>query len=121
MSDLLNTAVTGLLVAQRQLATASHNIANADTQGYSRQRVHLVTQDPQSTNQFAVGKGVILSEITRTFDGFVTSQLRDVTSEQSRLDMFHQLASVVDDMLADSNGGITPVLQNYFASLQDLA
>ena len=121
MSDLLNTAVTGLLAAQRQLATASHNIANADTVGYSRQRVQLQTQAPQSTNQFAVGKGVILSEITRAYDGFVTSQLREVTSEQSRLSMFHQLASVVDDMLADSQGGITPVLQRFFGSLQDLA
>ncbi|MEM7209390.1 MAG: flagellar hook-associated protein FlgK [Pseudomonadota bacterium] len=121
MSDILNTAVSGLLVAQRQLATTSHNIANAGTPGYSRQRVDLQTQDPQAINRVALGKGVIIRDIQRYFDSFTTEQVRDVTSEQSRLDMFHQLASVIDDILADSQGGITPVLQNFFSAAQDLA
>ncbi len=121
MGDMLNTAITGLHAAQQQLATASHNIANIDTPGYSRQRVILQSQDPQAINQFAVGKGVIIDDIDRVFDEFTTTQLRNVSSEQSRLDMFHQLASVIDDMLADSQGGITPVLQNFFSAVQDLA
>ena len=121
MSDLLNTAVSGLLAAQRQLATTSHNISNISTPGYSRQRVELVTQNPQAINQISLGKGVVVSDIRRTYDEFVTTQVRDATSEYSRLSMFHQLAGVVDDMLADSGGGITPVLQRFFTAAQDVA
>ena len=121
MGDLLNTAISGLSAAQRQLATTSHNIANIDTPGYSRQRAVMQAHDPQVVNQFAIGKGVMLSDIERIFDQFTTTRLRSVTSEQSRLDMFHQLASVIDDMLADSQGGIAPALQNFFSSVQDLA
>ena len=119
MGDMLISAISGLHAAQQQLATTSHNIANIDTPGYSRQRVLLQAQDPQATNRFAVGNGVILNDINRIVDEFTTRQLRSVSSEQSRLDMFHQLASVIDDMLADSQGGITPVLQGFFSSVQD--
>jgi flagellar hook-associated protein 1 FlgK len=121
MGDLLNTAISGLSAAQRQLATTSHNIANIDTPGYSRQRAVMRAHDPQVVNQFAIGKGVALSDIERIFDQFTTTRLRSVTSEQSRLDMFHQLASVIDDMLADSQGGISSTMQNFFSSVQDLA
>lgn len=121
MSDLLNTAVSGLFVAQQQLATTSHNIANIGTDGYSRQRVELQAQTLRLNNRFNIGNGVLTSDINRIHDAFTTTQLRDVTSEQSRLNTFHQLASVVDDLLADPQGGITPILQNFFSGVQDLA
>ena len=121
MTDFLNTAVSGLLAAQRQLATTSHNIANISTEGFSRQRVGLKTQTPQAINQITEGKGVIVGEIGRVYDAFTAGQIRDVGSEQKRLDMIHTLASVVDDMLADARGGITPVLQSFFSAAQDVA
>ena len=36
--DIFGIGRSGLLTAQRQLATASHNISNVNTEGYSRQR-----------------------------------------------------------------------------------
>ena len=39
MGDMLGNALSGLVSYQRALATTSHNIANADTEGYSRQKV----------------------------------------------------------------------------------
>ena len=41
---ILDTAVTGLLVSQRALATTSHNISNVNTPGYSRQRVEVIAK-----------------------------------------------------------------------------
>ena len=121
MTDLLNSAISGLLAAQRQLATTSHDIANVDVEGYSRQRVELNTQTPQTTNRIASGRGVVVTDIDRFYDSFTTSQIREVSSEQSRLDSVYQLASIIDDTLADAQGGITPVLQNFFSATQDLA
>ena len=39
MSDLLSTGASALLSFQRAMTTTSHNVANANTPGYSRQRV----------------------------------------------------------------------------------
>ena len=45
---LFGTGISSLLASQKALATASHNISNVNTDGYSRQRVNLATQTPAS-------------------------------------------------------------------------
>lgn len=121
MTGILDTAVSGLLTAQQQLATTGHNIANASTPGYSRQRVETVAQRPDNLSGIGIGNGVLVSSIERYHDQFITSELRHVQSEQSRLDTLHTLAALVDDVLADPEGGITPALQDFFSAVQDIA
>ena len=41
MADLLSTGISGVRTYQRALATVGNNIANVDTEGYSRQRVEI--------------------------------------------------------------------------------
>ena len=117
MADLMNTAVRGLLAYQRALATTGHNIANVATDGFSRQTVEINTQKPTG----AVGAGVGKVNIRREVDMFIVEQLRIDQSELNRLNGFHELASLVDDVLADSKGGISSSLQNFFNSLQDVS
>ena len=61
MSDLLTNGASALLTFQRALATTSQNIANVNTEGYSRQRVNLesVVSDPNERLQ--VGSGVTVT------------------------------------------------------------
>ena len=121
MSSIYNTGVSGLLAAQRQLSTTSHNVANINTPGYSRQRATLVTNLPNGANRVAIGSGVTVTQISRIHNEFITSQLREVGAEEGWLRVYAEHASVVDNMLADANGGITVVLQDFFKSLQTLA
>ena len=44
MPDLLNTSLTGMLAFQRALEVTGHNIANANTPGYSRQVAEFATR-----------------------------------------------------------------------------
>jgi len=46
MPDPLQIGTSGLLAFQRGLSTTGHNIANASTEGYSRQSVSLTTDEP---------------------------------------------------------------------------
>ena len=64
------TGVSGLIAAQRQLEVAAHNIANVNTEGYSRQRVELTPSRPSPGNFGArgdgqVGTGVSIADIVR--------------------------------------------------------
>lgn len=79
----INTAVTSLLAQQQALDTLSHNIANAATPGYKRQRVvlaegHPVTQTFLSgyTARTALGTGVHVEQIQRVQDDFVDSRVQ---------------------------------------------
>jgi len=118
---LLGTAVSGLLASQRNLDTVSHNIANVNTEGYSRQRVDLAAREPQITGAGYLGQGVTSSAITRVYDEFLNNQVITSKSAFSDLDSFHILASQVDNFIADSGTSLSPALQSFFNAVQELA
>ena len=121
MGDILGNAVSGLLSFQRALSTTSHNIANVNTEGYSRQRVELDTRNPSLVGGRFIGSGVEITSIERSYDQFITNNLRESTSSFYRLDKFTELSSQIDDILADPQGGISPILQEFFSAVQDVA
>ncbi|MBA3581978.1 MAG: flagellar hook-associated protein FlgK [Gammaproteobacteria bacterium] len=121
MTDMLKTSVSGLIAFQRVLTTTSHNISNASTEGYSRQKVELQSRLPQYFGNGFVGRGVNATTITRVRDQFIDKQLQQGLSDQSRLNIFHSLSSRVDNLLADGGGSLAPTLQRFFNSMQDVA
>lgn len=121
MADMLNNAVSGLLSFQRALSTTSHNIANVNTEGYSRQRVELNTRYPTAIGGTFVGSGVEITTIQRTYDQFITNSVRESNASYYRLEKFTDLTSQIDNLLADPQGGISPLLQEFFASVQDVS
>ena len=121
MTGFINTGVSALIAFQRALATTSHNISNANTEGYSRQRVELVTRQPQEFGNGFVGQGVAVRDIERFTDQFIKLQLQQATAESARLEQFGFLAGQIDNLLSDEQGSISPVLQRFFSSLQDVA
>mgnify|MGYP001824819265 FL=1 len=58
MASILNTGISALNAFKRQMETTGHNIANVNTEGYSRQTVQFDTREPQGASS-----GYILSLI----------------------------------------------------------
>jgi flagellar hook-associated protein 1 FlgK len=121
MSDLLSTGVSGLLAFQRGLATTSQNIANAATEGYSRQRIELDARDPRPFGSGFVGTGVDVTTIRRLLDQFAVNQWRASSSDLGRLSAYSELAGRVDSLLASPDGGLPATLQAFFAAWQEVA
>ena len=121
MADMLNNAVSGLIAFQRALSTTSHNIANVNTPGYSRQRAEFTTNPPSFFGGNYFGNGVQIESITRAYDRFLTAEVRDSTSIFTRSQRFSELSGYIDDILADPFGGISPALHDFFESVQDVA
>ena len=121
MADMLGNALSALTSYQRALATTSHNIANADTEGYSRQRVDFATRVPQQMGDLSIGSGVTLSDVRRVYDEFAGQQLRSASSAFSQLDNYHQLASQLDNTLSNPELGISAALSDFYDSVQNLA
>jgi len=120
-TGILGTAVSGLKAFQRSLETTSHNISNVNTEGYSRQRVELATKPSQYTGAGYVGNGVNVANITRSYDQFVTNQVRSSLATFGEMDEFHKLASQVDNILADETTGMAPALKSFFNAANDVA
>jgi flagellar hook-associated protein 1 FlgK len=118
---LLGTAISGLAAFQRSLETTSHNISNVNTEGYSRQRAELATRPAQFTGAGYIGKGVNVTNISRSYDQFVTNQLRSSTSTFGEVDKFHSLSSQIDNIIADENTGMSPALKSFFNAVNEVA
>ncbi len=121
MADMLNTALSAITSYQRALATTSHNIANVNTEGYSRQTVNLSSNFPQSIGVGAVGSGVSVSSVNRSFDQFVIDQMRSYSASYNQFESFSGLSSQIDKLLSDPATGISGALDGFFGSLQQLA
>lgn len=78
----LNNGYTGLSSSQVAINTTGHNIANADNEGYSRQRVNFAPNVPLTEQNFQLGSGVKVDSISRIHDEFVFNRLKN--SEQSK-------------------------------------
>ncbi len=121
MSDLLSTGISGLLSSQWALNTTSHNIANANTVGYSRQVPQFGARIPERIGPFYLGAGVDPTGIRRMYDMYLANSVRDANSGQSRLTTFNDLSGRINNLLGDSSTGLQPALDGFFNAVQDLA
>ncbi len=119
--DLLNIGKSGLFAAQAGLATTGHNISNAGVAGYSRQTVVQATATAQNVGYGFVGSGTQVTDIKRFSDAFLNAQVRSAQSTSSALAAYGAQAGQIDNMLADSTSGLSPVLQDFFKSVQDVS
>lgn len=121
MGNLLGISLSGLNAFQQSLETTAHNIANVDTEGFSRQRVELETQPPRLYGDNYLGTGVIASSVERYYSQSVMNSLRDTTAEYNRLDKYTNMANRLDGLLADESVGLSSAMIDFFDSVQDLA
>ena len=119
--DLLLTGLSGLTAFRNVLNTTGHNIANVNTDGYSRQRVELDARDPQLLGSSYVGTGVNSGAVTRLYDQFLSVQFRNSSAASSELDAFANLSSQVDSVLANQNVGLSTAMQDFFNAVQAVA
>lgn len=119
--SVLSTGTTALLAFQRALATVSHNVANINTEGYSRQQVTFATATPTKTGSNYVGNGTQITDIARIGDQLATSRLLDSTGELARLQQLSSLADRVDALFSDSATGLSGQWSDFFDAVSGLS
>ncbi|MCE8014786.1 flagellar hook-associated protein FlgK [Halomonas sp. MCCC 1A17488] len=113
MSTIFSVGLSGLNAAQNALNTTSNNISNVYTPGYNRELTIL--------GQSRADAGVQVNDIQRQFNQYVASQLNAATSSSSALSTYENQISQIDNLLADREAGLAPLMQSFFSSLEDLA
>lgn len=123
LSASLTMARKALQAQQVAIQTAGHNIANANTPGYARQRVDLIPSIPHSLIPAgSLGTGVDIGEITRTRDLLLDRQFRDAQQALGRQEAEEATLSQIEGLVGEpSEDGIGGAISALFASFQDLA
>ena len=119
--NLYGLGVQGLLVAKQALDTVGHNIANVNTDGYSRQNTNIVTAGGLATGNGFSGLGSQINDVTRSFDQFAFLDLQGNTSNLSYNEFFLASVNRVDQVISDDDTSITNVLAQYFSALNVVA
>lgn len=119
--SVLHIAYSGLQSASLGNTTTTHNISNANTEGYSRQTNHQKANYALSTGSGFMGQGSSVTTVRRAYDEFLDKQVNVAQSRYSYSQEYADCLSRIDDLLADSTTGLTPVLQEFFQAVQDVA
>jgi flagellar hook-associated protein 1 FlgK len=120
-SSIFSIGLTGLNAAQTNLATIGHNIANAATPGYHRQRVEMQNAQPQPTGGGFIGAGVDVQTVTRIYSDFLDNQVTAAQGRLAYLESYRNQIAQIDNLLADANSGLTPALEEFFSAVQQVA
>lgn len=132
MSGLFSTfniAKRGIFVQQKAIDVTSHNIANANTEGYSRQIVQIETTRPfgmptlnNSAEPGQLGTGSQVSAIMRVRDTFLDYQIRVETSTQGTYDARQSFLGEIESIFNEpSDTGISTLMGKFFDSWQQLS
>lgn len=120
-SGIYGIGVSALKVAQTGMAVTSHNIANANTPGYTRQEILQSAMTPQSSGSGFSGQGVDVVGVKRHYNEFLSAQVSEAQTRANNLTTQYELSQQVSNLLGDANGGLTPALQDFFSSINTVA
>jgi flagellar hook-associated protein 1 FlgK len=120
-SNIFSASLSGMNAAQYGLSTTQHNIANANTPGYTRQTMMVNSRESLSTGAGFVGQGVNVAGVVRSYDEFLTGQVRQVQSQASYLTSYLSSMTQVDSLVSNTASGVSTAIQGFFNAMNGLA
>ena len=123
----LNTAVSGLLASQRAMDTAGQNVVNANTPGYSRQRVLLSAVGSPPSASFHTGSstplgGVRVDAVTRIRDAYLEATRAAAGSRQQALQAQDDTLTTTQLLFSEpGTTGVQSSLDAFYSSWHDLS
>jgi len=121
LNGILQIGVSGLRAHQTAISVTSHNIANVNTEGYSRQRANLSSEIPISLPPGQIGLGTRVTQVLRMRESLLDKNLRLEIGQQSRYTAASSTASALENVLGDpTSGNIGNGITEFFNSYHDL-
>jgi len=120
--DSLHIGYSGLSSSQTGINTTSHNISNANTEGYSKQVITQKVRAPIHNIPGDVGSGVQVDSIARSHDEFVYSRLKQSESQVAYSEYMEKTLQEISTYSADlDNLGTAADIKDFFSSWSDVA
>ncbi|MGQ9646429.1 MAG: flagellar hook-associated protein FlgK [Thermodesulfobacteriota bacterium] len=122
ISSVLNIMREAMMVQQMAIQVTSHNIANVDTPGYTRQMMVLESNPVLLNNRLKVGLGVKAAVVVQAFDRFATQTIQQRTSALSEFESKKSVLDFLQAVFNEADGsGLTQSLQEFWSAWGDLS
>ncbi len=125
----LSTGVSGLQAAQKSLDIVGNNISNANTEGYTRQRVDVYAIPSICGSRLysyqtlgGAGLGVAIEGRSQIRDSYLDLRFREMSAKAKSSELYAEAMGDVESLLSEvSVDGIGVQLQDLIAAINDLA
>lgn len=122
ISAMIDTGKRSLANSQTSLQTVAHNIANKSTEGYSRQRVEVLTNEPVSEGKLQIGMGARAALVTRVNNPWLEKQMQregmTMGYEDARADSLGRVEQIYNEQ---SNKGLNQYIGDFFNSFREFS
>jgi flagellar hook-associated protein 1 FlgK len=120
LNQLLSIGWSGLNAANAWINVTGNNIANAETEGYSRQYVDQREAVSLTAKPGALGMGVSAQQVLRFFDAFLEGSYVDQYTSSSRWNEHDKIMTSVENLFNEANrAGVSSAMDNFFKAWQD--
>lgn len=119
----LNISKQGLFAQQRSLHTISHNVANANTEGYSRQRVdfHATRPEVLPGTYGMLGTGVDVDAAKQIRDEFLDFSFRGENSRLGTYEVYDDIMKNIEGVFNEpSDSSFSKLMDNFYSAIQEL-
>ena len=112
---ILNIGARGIAASQAGLDTTGHNVANANTEGYSRQRTVQQTVDPVVTANGVFGQGVDVVTGERIRNILLDAQVREAKSDANYNQQLNTILTRIESIFSDPLNSVSSTSENLYA------
>ena len=117
LASIMDTGKLALGAAQTAIAVTSENIANVDTDGYSRRTVNFAEAYTIDSSGKTIGTGVWAENVQRSYNQYIENQYYDQATQRDRWENLYTNLSNTESLFNESSGyGLSNTLESFFSS-----
>ncbi len=122
LTGILDMAKRAMMTQQVAINVTSHNVSNASTPGYSRQRLNMVAAEPLKESFGLLGTGVEASSVQRLRTAYIDQQIRGTNANIGTATQQEQILGQVEAAFNEpSDSGLGSMISNFFNAFEDLS
>lgn len=118
----LGIGTSGLSAAQLALDVTGQNISNANTEGYSRKRISVVSDSRRDGALGQIGNGTSVTHIERYRNEFIDAQIQSQLGSKGFYEQVDNAYERIENIFNEpSDTGLNQFLDNFWDSMADLS
>lgn len=120
----LYTGLSGLISHRKALDLTSYNIANVNTEGYTKQRANFSTNPIKDEWNIQMGTGSHIQSVTRIHDEMLFSSMKSTMKQNSEFSEAYKKLSTVNDIVKEGilgDNSLIDLTEQFFEYVQDIA
>jgi flagellar hook-associated protein 1 FlgK len=122
IGTVLDIATSALNAQQQGMSVAAHNIANVNTEGYSRQSPVFESKQPVLYAGLIMGRGVDVDQVAQSSDRFIENRLMQEKSNLSSSSEMEKYMQVLEGYFNEnSDTGISTMLSDFWNGWYDIS